>query len=1052
MSNHQMFHAMASDDLRPLDPRGQSASPYPPGAPSPAGYPPSGTPVSQYGPPSAGQPHPHQGYGFPVQEQGVPHPQGAYGNNRPGDAGMGGLTAQMGGLGVDDNSAPAAARGGRRKNRHAYHNLDTSSGSSQSFNAPQYAGQSAPGGQQFPTSAHSQTGVPPHTPFPGQTSFSGQPSFPTPTNDSFGPTTPLSDGNTPWAVQGSAQPGKVDPDEIPSIPRLRDLLAQHYLNHIYPTLENHLPPPGAVAFVAHDQGNSSPRFARLTTNHIPSTAEFLASTGLPLGLLLQPLAPVQPGEAPIPVLDFGEVGPPRCRRCRAYINPFMTFRSGGNRFVCNMCTFPNEVPTEYFSPVNPQGVRVDREQRPELMRGTVEFMVPKEYWAKEPVGLHLLFVIDVGQEAVNKAFLEGFCEGILSALYSHDDSPSNGTDENETDEDEKTHRSLPLGVKVGIMTFDKEVHFYNLSAGADKARMMVMPDIEEPFVPLSDGLFVDPYESKDIITSLLTQLPSLFSEIKNPEPALLPTLNAALAALSATGGKIVCSLSALPTWGPGRLFLRDDGKILPDETEKKLFTTDHPAWKKTAEKMAQSGVGVDMFLAAPSGGYLDLATVGHVSGTTGGEVFYYPNFHAPRDLLRLSKEVKHTVTRETGYQAMMKVRCSTGLQVSGYHGNFVQHTFGAELELGTIDADKAFGVMFSYDGKLDARLDAHFQSALLYTTAAGERRVRCCNIVASVSEGGRDGMRFVDQDAVVSLIAKEAASKVTERTLKEIRGALTEKTVDILAGYRKSFAGSHPPGQLVLPQHLKEFGMYILGIIKSRAFKGGHEPSDRRSHDLRMVKSMGAMEMSLYLYPRIIPIHNLDEQDGFPNENGHLQMPASIRASFSRVEEGGAYLVDNGQICLLWFHSHVSPNLLMDLFGESYSTLQSLDPSNPTLPVLETHLNAQVRNILQYLSTIRGSKGLTIQLARQGLDGAEYEFARLLVEDRNNEAQSYVDWLVHVHRYVQLEVSPESIFSHIPYLLARTDHLRAQLSGQRKKEDSSDGTLANLTGMRPPYW
>lgn len=364
-----------------------------------------------------------------------------------------------------------------------------------------------------------------------------------------------------------------------------------------------------------------------------------------------------------------------------------------------------------------------------------------------------------------------------------------------------------------------------------------------------------------------------------------------------------------------------------------------------------------------------------------------------------------SVTRETGYQALMKVRCSNGLQISSYHGNFIQHTFGADIEFGVIDSDKAMGVLFSYDGKLDSKLDAHFQSALLYTTASGERRVRCSNVIASVSDQPKDCMNFVDQDAIYALIAKEAASKMLAHSLKEIRGALSEKNVDILAGYRKNFSGSHPPGQLVLPEHLKEFSMYILGLVKSRAFKGGQEPSDRRVHDARMIKSMGALELSLYLYPRMIPIHNLAPEDGFANEDGHLRMPPSVRASFSRVEEGGVYLVDNGQNCYLWMHGQTSPNLIIDLFGEDKHDLKALDPYLSSLPVLQTHLSAQVRNILEYLKTMRGAKALTIQLARQGLDGAEYEFARLLVEDRNNEAQSYVDWLVHLHRHVQLEVS-----------------------------------------------
>ena len=147
--------------------------------------------------------------------------------------------------------------------------------------------------------------------------------------------------------------------------------------------------------------------------------------------------------------------------------------------------------------------------------------------------------------------------------------------------------------------------------------------------------------------------------------------------------------------------------------------------------------------------------LGYLSEVTGGETFFYPNFHAPRDSLKFSRELAHTVTRETGYQALMKMRCSNGLQVSSYYGNFLQHTFGADLEIGNIDEDKALGVLFSYDGKLDLRLDAHFQAALLYTSADGQRRVRCINIVAAVNDGGLETMKFVDQDAVVNIIAKE---------------------------------------------------------------------------------------------------------------------------------------------------------------------------------------------------------------------------------------------------------------------------------------------------------
>ncbi|KAI4200548.1 MAG: hypothetical protein LQ346_002347 [Caloplaca aetnensis] len=989
---------------------------YQQGPPSQPQFTPNGAPHQYGGTPQAGY-----GYqGTPQSDQGYFPPQGQ--SNMSNDGNMGALAGQMGGMGLGGEAA-APYRPNKKKNRHAYHNLEQPAAPAQTFGG-------APQGQHGYANADPSQQLGPGHPYAGQPVTPAMSQFPAPANAPFSPglqapSPGLRTPQPPPAPTGGpgVSQGKVDAEQIPSIPRLRDATTQYYLDNIYPTMEQHIPPPAAVPFVAHDQGNSSPKYARLTLNNIPSTTEALGTTALPLGIVLQPLAPLQEGEQAIPVLDFGEPGPPRCRRCRTYINPFMTFRSGGNKLVCNMCTFPNDVSPEYFAPTDPSGIRVDRAQRPELTAGTVEFMVPKEYWAKEPVGLYWLFLIDVGQEAIQRGFLQAFCQGVLLALYG--DAQEDEDDGEQNGQSPEIPRTIPVGSKVGFVTFDRSMYFFNCNAKLEQAQMLVMPDLEEPFVPLgSDGLFVDPYESKHVITDLLRRLPNLFSRQKAPEPALLPALKATQAALAATGGKIICSLSALPTWGPGRLSLRDKNDLHGIETERKLFQTEHADWRKVAGSMVQSGIGVDFFLAAASGAYMDIATIGHVSAISGGETYYYPTFTSPRDVEKLTKEIERAVTRETGYQALMKVRCSNGLQVSSYHGNFLQHSFGADLELGSVDADKALGVMFSYDGKLDSKLDAHFQCALLYTTASGERRVRCTNTVASVSENLIEVMRFVDQDAVVSMIAKEAATRMTERTLKDIRNALTEKTIDILAGYRRINSGSTPPGQLILPENLKEFAMYILGLIKTRAFKAGGEPSDRRTHTMRFLKSASPLELSLFLYPRIIPLHSLPDNSCFPSpETGHLVVPPSIRASFGRIEDGGAYLVDDGQVCLLWLHENVSPNLLEDLFGPDQTSLGELDPSLSSLPVLETHLNAQVRNLIAYWSSIRGSKALTLQLARQGLDGAEYEFARLLVEDRNNEAQSYVDWLVQLHRGIQVE-----------------------LSGRKTKDESSEGVGAGLEG------
>jgi protein transport protein SEC24 len=72
--------------------------------------------------------------------------------------------------------------------------------------------------------------------------------------------------------------------------------------------------------------------------------------------------------------------------------------------------------------------------------------------------------------------------------------------------------------------------------------MMVVPDVEDVFVPIQDDLFVDPQESRFSVVLqkltcraqievLLSRIETMFAEMHVPEPALGATVLAAVSAL-----------------------------------------------------------------------------------------------------------------------------------------------------------------------------------------------------------------------------------------------------------------------------------------------------------------------------------------------------------------------------------------------------------------------------------------------------------------------------------------------------------------------------------------
>lgn len=248
------------------------------------------------------------------------------------------------------------------------------------------------------------------------------------------------------------------------------------------------PPLATSYFQAHDEGelyltltgSASPRFIRLTTNNLPASDELQRTCAIPMALVVQPLADCTGfNEMPPPLIDTPS-GPVRCGRCKGYINPFCIFSDGGRKFTCNLCLFENQVSQDYFCNLDMSGRRLDLDTRPELIYGSVDWIATPEYCSRPPAPVSYLFCLDVSATSIANGMLMHFVECFKNILYS----PKDGS------------CLLAQGTRVGIMTFDRCVHFYNLSPGLDQAQMMIVSDTEDVFVPLHTGLFVDPVESR----------------------------------------------------------------------------------------------------------------------------------------------------------------------------------------------------------------------------------------------------------------------------------------------------------------------------------------------------------------------------------------------------------------------------------------------------------------------------------------------------------------------------------------------------------------------------
>ncbi|XP_063776298.1 protein transport protein Sec24D isoform X2 [Pseudophryne corroboree] len=833
-----------------------------------------------------------------------------------------------------------------------------------------------------------QDGITGHHPY--QQQIQGQPpnlGYPPQNQNSYGAQLPGPPGppmSYPGPFPGSQQqmsgppPKKLDPDSIPSPIQVIENDKISRGGQVYTTnVRGQVPPLVTTDFTVQDQGNASPRYIRCTTYCFPTSSDMAKQAQIPLAAVIKPLAVVPPNETPLYLVNHGETGPIRCNRCKAYMCPFMLFTEGGRRYQCGFCNFINDVPPFYFQHLDHIGRRTDHYERPELSLGSYEYVATLDYCRKKkpPSPPAYIFMIDVSYSNIKNGVVRLICEELKTLL---DNLP-------------REENAETSAIRVGFVTYNKVLHFYNVNSNLAQPQMMVVTDTAEVFLPLLDGFLVNFQESRSVINNLLGQIPDMFTDTNESETVFAPVVQAGMEALKAAecAGKLFIFHSSLPTAeAPGKLKNRDDKRLINTDKEKTLFMPQSNVYENLAKDCVSNGCSVDLFLFPNQ--YIDVASMGLVTMFTGGTLYKYNNFQVHTDGLQFINDLRKDIEKRIGFDVIMRVRTSTGFRATDFFGALYMNNT-TDIEMAAIDSDKAVTVEFKHDDKLSEDAGALIQCALLYTTIGGQRRLLIHNISLTCSSQLSDLYKSCETDALINFFAKSAYKAILNHPLKTVRDVLINQTAHMLACYRKNCASPSAVSQLILPDSMKVLPVYMNCLLKNEVLVGSPEiATDERTFQRQLLTSMDVASSQLFFYPLLFPIHTMDIKSD--------TIPAAVRCSEERLSDGGIFLLANGINMFLWLGISSPPEFIQGIFNvPSFAHISSEVTS---LPEVDSPYFKKLSTIMKLIQS-KSSHSMKLVLVKQK-DKAEMAFRQLLVEDKGLlGGTSYMDFLCCVHKEIR---------------------------------------------------
>ncbi|CAK9027774.1 Protein transport protein Sec24C (SEC24-related protein C) [Durusdinium trenchii] len=770
-------------------------------------------------------------------------------------------------------------------------------------------------------------------------------------------------------------------------------------------------------------------------------AETASNLPVPLAAVLTPFADTADFTS-LPLSDIGSDEPLRCPRCRCYANPHFKWSARENRkFTCNMCSHSLDVPQKFLEDMERNGQCADADTHPELVYGSVDFTAGAliEPDLPGPFVPSVCFAIETSPDAISSGFTKAALEALEKALQA----------------------PHTLERDVYLVTFDEAVTFY-VPISHGRFRAVVMPDMEEPFVPVSPeslGVHVADPDGKEMFLELLSTLQEEFTDEaspqcgyggeESPDPFHLgecqdltssTVLRTGVQTLAALGGGdlVLFQVSVPSTWGPEEA-PEDDDVLSPKGPSSSPKTPKTPKTpinitplkkrkRSFLEEMHRSccrtGVAVSAVTATSDG---DVSRLHWLPWRTGGDVLHMPSF-TPTATQSMSSHLQHWLQKmqASAYNCVVKLRCSKGLSCKALLAPWPAAASSEDqsaFEVPRLSPDMS--VTFSLLPEVEPDSDEDYprsrdrktlavQAAILYTNCKGERLLRTHTRSLTVISSARQIFGSINIAPLMAFLLKQAAMIALDpaQNAKLPRDMLLESCLQILASFRRRCLDYNSAKKaMVTSRQLLLLPLYVLSARKLLYSLVGSKDGKAQTEALQRILRMPVHNIMLALYPRVYPLPG--------NTPEGVDLPRHCPAAEEQVSRGPApaYLVTNG--FGMWYHQSGDRPELREAAGELAERIREvLQPVSDWIPLfdlprLSVPLKTEEKIMQEATPSGRPRYGSrTPHIAAVAKSSSEHIswpekvlLSSLFVEGTGVTEMSYSDWVLFLQEQLALRLS-----------------------------------------------